>query len=163
MMKTHRAGFLKKISVFPKFGKICRKSDLFRSFSKSALTISFAFWIQLEDTNCDILSNFGENRQGRSRFTGPKRPKNGYFLWLISRERKELSKICVDFRNPQAFFYEKRLWQIFRISTPSPLKLGPKIGTEKSPKTDFSIFSSCVGRISFILHSQLEDHQGLLQ
>ena len=42
-----------------------------------------------------------------SRDLGPKRPKNGYFRRLISRERKELSKICFDFRNPQSFFYEK--------------------------------------------------------
>ena len=94
---------------------------------------------------------------------GPNRPKNGYFQRLISRERKKLSKIWFNFRNPQSFLYKKCHCQIFRISTPSPSKLSPNIGTEKSPNSGFSIFSISGGRIFFILHSQLEDHKGLLQ
>ena len=94
---------------------------------------------------------------------GPNRPKNGYFQRLISRERKKLSKIWFDFRNPRSFLYKKCHYQIFRISTPSPSKLSPNIGTEKSPNSGFSIFSSLDCRIFFISHSQLEDHKGLLQ
>ena len=94
---------------------------------------------------------------------GPNRPKNGYFQRLISRERKELSKIWFDFRNPQSFLYKKCYSQIFRISTPSPSKLRPNIGTVKSPNSGFLIFLSLGGRIFFISHNQLEDHKGLLQ
>ena len=98
-----------------------------------------------------------------SRDLGPNRPKNGYFQRLISRERKELLKIWFDFRNPRFFLYKKYYYQIFRISTPSPSKLSPNIGTDKSPNSGFSILLSLGGRIFFILHDQLKDHKGLLQ
>ena len=89
--------------------------------------------------------------------------KIGYFERLISQERKELSKIWFDFQNPRSFPHKKRYNQIFRISTPSPSKLSPNVGTEKSPNSGFSILSSLVARITFILHSQIEDNEGLLQ
>ena len=98
-----------------------------------------------------------------SRDLGPNRPKNGYFQRLISRERKKLSKIWFDFRNPQSFLYKKCHCQIFRISTPSPSKLRPNIGTEKVPILVFWFSWVWVVGFSFILHSQLEDHKGLLQ
>ena len=104
-----------------------------------------------------VLKKFGSGD------LGPNWPKNGYFQRLISREREELLKIWFDFRNPRSFLYKKFHYQIFRISTPSPSKLSPNIGTEKSPNSGFSIFLSLGRPIFFILHSKLEDHKGLLQ
>ena len=104
-----------------------------------------------------VLKKFGSGD------LGPNWPKNGYFQRLISRERKELLKIWFNFQNPRSFPHKKCYDQIYRISTPSPSKLSPNIGTEKSPNSGFSIFSSLVAPISFISHSQIEDNEGLLQ
>ena len=146
---------------------MCWKSHILGFFSKSSPTI----YIDIQDiSRGQFCAHFGENRMSGKNLVLEiwtekyrKDRKIGYVWRLISRERKELSKIWFDFRNPRSFLYRKRHHQIFRILTPSPSKLSPNIGTEKSPNSGFSIFLSLGGRIFFILHSQLEDHKGLLQ
>ena len=153
----HTAVFPKKFR-FPRFwakrSQNGPKIDLFGFFSKSALRIFLILCIWLEGIIALILPKTACLAKFRFRSYGPKRQEN--------RERKELMKIWFDFRIPQSFLYKKCCYQIFRILTPSPSKLRPNIGTEKSPNSGFSIFSSLGCQIFFILHSQVKDHESSL-
>ena len=139
-MKKKVFGFPKKNPVFPKFWKICRKIDLFRFFSKSAPTIFLAFWIQLEGNIGLVLPKTACPAKVRFPIYGPEKTKKWVFsLAYISGTKRAIENLC-RFSESSGLSLRKMLSADFRISTPSPRKLGPKIGTEKSPKTDFSIF-----------------------
>ena len=89
-----------------------------------------------------------------SRVTGPKRGKNGELVPRISRQRIKQIKICFDFWKARRFIFRKGLYQIFDISTPSPRKSRPKIGSDSGPKTRFvSYLEFASSDFSYFLHA----------
>ena len=58
----------------------------------------------------------------------------------ISREGVEQIEIRFDFQKAERLHVRGYLGQISDISTPSPLKSRPKIGSESGPKRHIAIF-----------------------
>ena len=78
----------------------------------------------------------------------------------ISRRKRDYENLI---RFSESTVLSLRWSQIYCISTSSFSKSRQNIRTEKSPSSVFSLFSSLGSRISFISHSQIEDHVGLLE
>ena len=76
--------------------------------------------------------------------TAPKVVKSTFFQSRISRQQAEQIEICFDFWKVRELLFQKRYNQIFDISTPSPLKSAPKIGSDSGPKKLFAIFLECM-------------------
>ena len=166
MARNAHGGFSEKILVPEILGQTVPKwpkNRPFGFFSKSALRIILILCIWLEGIIALILPKTACSAKFRFRSYGPKRPKNRVFSKAHISSTVRAIENLIRFLESSVLSLQKTLYQIFRISTPSPSKLSPNIGTEKCPNSGFSIFSSLDCRIFFISHSQLEDHKGLLQ
>ena len=163
MQKSDEARFLKKNLVFPKFWKIGQKINLFRFISKSCHQFSSVNGIQLEGKSGLILPKTAYSAKIRFRSYGPKRPKNRVFSKAhISRTEIAIENL-IRFSESSVLFLQKISLSDFPYLDPFTLKIESEHWNRKSPNSGFSIFLSLGGRIFFILHSQLEDHKGLLQ
>ena len=141
MMKTHRARFLKKFSVFPKFGKICRKSDLFRFFSKSAPTIFLAFWIQLEGNILLVLPKTACPAKVRFPIYGPEKTKKWVFsLAYISGTKRAIKNLC-RFSESSGLFLRKTSMADIPNLHPFTFKIGSENRYRKKSQNRFFNFS----------------------